>query len=60
MTLPNDDDPAADLPTGAIRPILDEPDEPVPDEQVPDEQVPEAQRETEQTIRSISRLEESN
>jgi hypothetical protein len=55
MTLPDDDDPAADLPTGAIRPIVDESDEPVPDEQVP-----EAQRETEQTIRSISRLEESN
>jgi hypothetical protein len=55
MTLPNDDDPAADLPTGAIRPIVDESDEPVPDEQVP-----EAQRETEQTIRSISQLEESN
>lgn len=55
MTVPNDDDPAADLPTGAIRPMPDEPDEPEPDEQVP-----EAQRETEQTIRSISRLEESN
>ncbi len=55
MTLPKDDDSAADLPTGANRPIESEPDEPVPVEVVP-----EGQRETEQTIRSISRLEESN
>ncbi len=56
MTEPNDAVPAAnDRPTGAGRPIESEPDEPVPVEVVP-----EGQRETEQTIRSISRLEESN
>ncbi|MBW3640636.1 MAG: hypothetical protein KY451_12440 [Actinobacteria bacterium] len=56
MTEPNDDAAAdADRPTGAVRPIESEPDEPVPVEVVP-----EGQRETEQTIRSISRLEESN
>ncbi len=44
MTEPNDDATAADP----------------PGEPIPAEPIPEAQRETEQTIRSISRLEESN
>jgi hypothetical protein len=51
MTEPNDAVPAVDD---------GEPAEPLPDTAPPAEPVPEAQRETEQTIRSISRLEERN
>lgn len=55
MSEPNNDTAAAgDRPTGAIPPIEGEP------EPAPDQQLSEAQREAEQTIRSISRLEERN
>ena len=61
---PDDDATAADRPSTVTSPS-GEPDEPVPVEPVaatdpPAEPVPEAQREAEQTIRSISRLEERN